>query len=50
MCIRDRRQEVRSRLRLARECGGYIVAPSHDMPPDIPLENIDAMLDELQNQ
>ena len=44
------RQEVRSRLRLARECGGYIVAPSHDMPPDIPLENIDAMLDELQNQ
>ena len=44
------RQEVRSRLRLARKCGGYIVSPAHDMPPDIPVENIDAMLDVLQHQ
>jgi len=44
------REEVRNRLRLAREYGGYIIAPSHDMPPDIPVENIDAMLDVLYNQ
>lgn len=44
------REEVGSRVQLAREHGGYIVAPAHDMPPDIPLENIDAMLDVLQHQ
>ena len=35
---------------LAKEHGGYIIAPSHDMPPDIPVENIDAMIDVLHNQ
>jgi uroporphyrinogen decarboxylase len=43
-------EEVESRIGLARKHGGYIVAPSHDMPPDIPLENVDAMLDVLFNQ
>jgi len=44
------REEVENRVLLAREHGGYIIAPSHDMPPDIPIENIDAMLDVLLNQ
>ncbi len=29
--------------------GGYIAAPSHDIPGDVPPENIAAMLDVLQN-
>jgi uroporphyrinogen decarboxylase len=44
------RLEVEDRLELAREHGGYIVAPSHDMPPDVPVENIEVMLDALFNQ
>jgi len=44
------RLEVRDRLALARRYGGYIVAPSHDMPPDIPTENIQAMVEELAGQ
>jgi uroporphyrinogen decarboxylase len=44
------REEVENRIVLARKHGGYIVAPSHDMPPDIPVENIEAMRDVLFNQ
>ncbi len=40
--------EVRHRLELARKYGGYIVSPSHDMPPDIPVENVLAMLEVLR--
>ncbi len=32
--------ETRHRLELAKSFGGYIISPSHDMPPDIPLGNI----------
>jgi uroporphyrinogen decarboxylase len=44
------REEVRHRLSLGRRLGGYIVAPSHDMPPDIPQGNVEAMLEELHGQ
>ncbi len=44
------RQEVKHRLKLARTHGGYIVAPSHDMPNDIPSENIEAMLEVFRDQ
>ncbi len=44
------RDEVIHRLKLAREYGGYIISPAHDMPPDIPLENIKAMLEVLHGQ
>ena len=44
------REEVRQRLSLARTFGGLIIAPSHDMPPDIPLANILAMLEALRRQ
>jgi uroporphyrinogen decarboxylase len=37
--------EVEHRLGLARKHGGYIISPSHDMPPDIPVENVLAMLE-----
>ncbi len=30
--------------------GGYIIAPSHDMPGDIPLENLLAFIQAVQNQ
>jgi uroporphyrinogen decarboxylase len=44
------RREVRNRLKLAREHGGYIISPAHDMPPDIPFENIQTLLKELHAQ
>ena len=44
----DVRSEVSHRLELARKFGGYIISPSHDMPPDIPLDNIHAMMKALE--
>ena len=35
---------------LLREDGGLIIAPTHSMPFDIPVENILAMIDVFQNQ
>jgi uroporphyrinogen decarboxylase len=46
----DVRREVRSRLETARAFGGFILAPSHDMTPDIPVRNVEAMLDALRGQ
>ena len=43
------RQEVRRILR-EFQGGGYIAAPSHALPKDIPCENILAVLDILMNQ
>ncbi|MFW6182091.1 MAG: uroporphyrinogen decarboxylase family protein [Spirochaetota bacterium] len=44
------REEVAHRLELARRYGGYIVSPSHDMPPDVPVENVVAVRDLLHAQ
>ncbi len=44
------KREVRDRLRLAKKYGGYIISPAHDMPPDIPFQNIHAMLEVFQTQ
>ncbi|MCX7668171.1 MAG: hypothetical protein N2Z84_04495 [Atribacterota bacterium] len=44
------RQEVRKILRELGEDGGYIAAPSHALPRDIPCENILVMLEVIQNQ
>jgi uroporphyrinogen decarboxylase len=30
--------------------GGYIAAPTHDIPGDVPAENIVAMVEVMQNQ
>jgi len=46
----DVRREVEHRLGLALKYGGYIISPSHDMPPDIPLENILSMLTILKDE
>lgn len=46
----DVRQEVEHRLGLARQYGGLIISPAHDMPPDIPTENVLAMLKIFQAQ
>jgi len=44
------KQQTAHRLRLAREYSGFIISPSHDMPPDVPLENTLAMLELLRGQ
>ena len=40
------RQDVRRRLKIFSEGGGYVFAPIHNLQPDIPPENILAMYDE----
>jgi uroporphyrinogen decarboxylase len=44
------RREVQHRLGLAVKFGGYIPAPSHDMPYDVPFENVLAMVDTFRSQ
>ncbi len=46
---REVRAEVVHRLGLAKKFGGYIISPSHDMPPDIPLETIMIMYQALKS-
>ncbi|MHB8901888.1 MAG: uroporphyrinogen decarboxylase family protein, partial [Thermoguttaceae bacterium] len=45
----DVRAETRRMLALGAE-GGYILAPAHDVEGDVPLENMLALIDEVQNQ
>lgn len=42
--------EARRLLEVLGRGGGYILAPSHDMPGDIPVENIVALIETVQNQ
>lgn len=44
------KSEMRRLMDLLGKSGGYIVAPTHSMPDDIPTENILAFLDVVQNQ
>jgi uroporphyrinogen decarboxylase len=44
------RAEVGDILKRIGRQGSYIAAPAHDIPGDVPAENIAAMLDVLQNQ
>lgn len=46
----DVRMEIRERIKVLGKGGGYILAPSHELQGDIPLENILAFIDEAQNQ
>ena len=46
----DVRREMRDRIRVLGKGGGYILAPSHELQGDIPIENILAFIDEAQNQ
>jgi uroporphyrinogen decarboxylase len=44
------KREVETRLHTARDFGGFLLAPSHDMTPDIPVRNVEAMLEVLRGQ
>ncbi len=44
------RGEIRERIRVLGKGGGYILAPSHELQKDIPLENMLAFIDEAQHQ
>lgn len=44
----DVRAEVRDRVRVLGKGGGYICGPDHSVLPDVPLENVLAMLDEAR--
>lgn len=46
----DVQREVEERISLARQFGGLIISPSHDMPGDISTENVAAMLEALREQ
>ena len=46
----DVRAEIRERIRVMAKDGGYILAPSHELQGDIPVENMIAFMDEAQNQ
>ena len=45
----EARLETRRLIEAGRE-GGYIFAPSHSVPPDVPPENLVAMMEELRAQ
>lgn len=44
------RQEVRRAISILGENGGYILAPTHNIQPDTPLENILAIYEEAQGR
>jgi uroporphyrinogen decarboxylase len=46
----DVKREIRERIKVLGKGGGYILAPSHELQGDIPLENMLAFIDEAQNQ
>jgi uroporphyrinogen decarboxylase len=44
----DVRAEVCERIRILGEGGGYICGADHGIMPDVPIENVEAMLDEAR--
>lgn len=44
----DVRAEVRDRIRVLGEGGGYICGADHGIMPDVPIQNVKAMLDEAR--
>ena len=47
--VEDVRRETQRLLELGRD-GGYIFSPAHDVPKDVPLENMLAFIETVQNQ
>jgi uroporphyrinogen decarboxylase len=43
------RREVRERIRILGEGGGYICGPDHHIKPNFPIENVIAMIDEIKS-
>ena len=46
----DVRAEVRHRIATIGAGGGYVCAPAHDIPGDVPVENMLALIETLQDQ
>ena len=46
----DVRTEVRRRIEVIGAGGGYVAAPAHDTPGDVPVENMVALIETLQSQ
>ena len=46
--VEDVRMQVRERIRVLGKNGGYICGPDHGIMPDVPLENVLAMVDEAK--
>ena len=46
----DVRSEIRETISILGKEGGYILAPSHELQKDVPLENMLAFIDEAQHQ
>jgi uroporphyrinogen decarboxylase len=46
----DVRKEMRQTMKILGKGGGYILAPSHELQKDVPLENMLAFIDEAQHQ
>jgi uroporphyrinogen decarboxylase len=44
------KEQTRNMLEIMKPNGGYIAAPTHAMPNDIPVENMLAFLDVVRNQ
>lgn len=44
------RRETRRLLKLLGKGGGYIASPSHSVPGDVPVDNLLALIETLQNQ
>ena len=44
------REEIRRMISIVGENGGYILAPTHAIPKDVPVENILTFIDLAQNQ
>ena len=44
----DVRKEVRERIKVLGPGGGYICGGDHDILPDVPFENVEALIDEAK--
>jgi uroporphyrinogen decarboxylase len=50
MKARQVQEEIVRVAKILSPGGGYILAPIHDVPGDVPAENILAMIEVFQNQ
>ncbi|NIQ17892.1 MAG: hypothetical protein GTN43_03725, partial [Candidatus Aenigmarchaeota archaeon] len=44
----DVKREVRERIKTCAPGGGFLIAPTHNIQLDVPLENIDAFYDAVR--
>ena len=47
MCIRDRKDHVRGNIEAFAPGGGFVFATAHNMLPDVPAQNIEAMFEAI---